>query len=233
MIFIGPGDFEVIGQKLVKQFAEYGGLRPEHRVLDIGSGIGRIAIPMTAYLNEKGSYEGFDIVKKGVDYCNKNISSRYPNFKFQHIDLRNDLYNLSTDQEASNFVFPYKDNDFDISVLTSVFTHMQEDDVVNYLEQIHRVLKPGGKCFATFFIINKEADDHLSTTDDPFFTYKYENFYLHDKNVKDANIAYKIDFLEKHIQRIGLKLANFHPGYWAGREKGKCLDFQDVLILEK
>ena len=55
---------------MLKQFIDLGGLKPEHRVLDIGSGIGRVAIPLTEYLNEKGSYEGFDVVELGVNWCN-------------------------------------------------------------------------------------------------------------------------------------------------------------------
>ncbi len=233
MIFIGPGDFEMIGKKIVGQLEKYADLKAYHRVLDVGSGIGRIAIPLTSVLDDRGSYEGFDIVKTGVDYCNKHINSRFPNFKFQHIDLKNDLYNLSTDTEASQFVFPYDDNTFDLVVLTSVFTHMQENDVINYLNQINRVLKPGGRCFVTFFVINEEAEDFLNKDSDPFFPHNYGHYFLHDQNVKDANIAYRYEFLEEIISDNNLKVHQFYPGYWAGRDAKSCLDFQDVLILEK
>jgi methylase of polypeptide subunit release factors len=35
------------------------GLRPEHRVLDIGSGIGNVALGLADYL--RGSYDGLEI----------------------------------------------------------------------------------------------------------------------------------------------------------------------------
>ena len=53
-------------------------LMPDDSVLDIGSGIGRTAISLTGYLNSNSKYEGFDVVKKGVDWCNSKISKDFP-----------------------------------------------------------------------------------------------------------------------------------------------------------
>ena len=47
--------------------------------------------------------------------------------------------------KASEYTFPYEDGEFDVVVLTSVFTHMLPDDVAHYLDEIARVLKPGGR----------------------------------------------------------------------------------------
>lgn len=233
MIFIGPGNFKQLGEKLRSDFIRYGGLKPEHRVLDIGSGIGRIAIPLTAYISKDGSYDGFDIVKTGIDWCNKKINSRFPNFRFKHIDLRNDLYNLGSKAKAEDFVFPYADNSFDFVILTSVFTHMQPNEVSNYLKEIARVMRQGGRCFATFFIIDENSEAFLKQSKTPFFAYEYEEYYLHDQQVKDANIAYKTSFIDQHLKAAGLKIEAQHPGWWAGRDRAASVDFQDVLILKK
>ncbi|HMP28636.1 MAG TPA: class I SAM-dependent methyltransferase, partial [Saprospiraceae bacterium] len=101
-------------------------------ILDIGCGIGRIAIPLTSYLNEEGSYNGFDIVKEGIDWCTKNINHRFSNFTFLHIPLQNELYNLSTKVKSSLLTFPYISDHFDLVIATSVFTHMMPEDVENY-----------------------------------------------------------------------------------------------------
>lgn len=51
-IFVGSGDYKSQGERITDQLVRYGGLKPDHKVLDIGCGIGRIAVPLTKYLNE-------------------------------------------------------------------------------------------------------------------------------------------------------------------------------------
>ena len=70
-IFVGSGDFISQEKNTLELFKEYGNLLPEHTVLDIGSGIGRMAVPLTSYLNNTSQYEGFDIVAEGVNWCKK------------------------------------------------------------------------------------------------------------------------------------------------------------------
>ena len=232
MIFTGSGDFKAQGEKMLEYFRTLAGLKPEHSVLDIGSGIGRIAIPLTSYLDEKGRYEGFDVVKRGVDWCRKQVSSRYPNFNFQHIDLDNDLYK-SGGASAANFKFPYEDNSFDFVVLTSVFTHMLPAEVANYLKEIQRVLQPGGRCFATFFIWNDESAKGVKKN--PAFTFPYDkgHYRLMDEQVQAANVAFDETYLDQLIQEAGLKKEATYYGFWPGRKKEECKDFQDIVILEK
>ena len=96
MIFTGSGSYLIVGKQFFSYFKKYGELTPNDKILDIGSGIGRMAVPFTEFLSDKGKFEGFDIVKSGVDWCNNNIATKFPNFNFKLIPLKNDLYNLST-----------------------------------------------------------------------------------------------------------------------------------------
>ncbi len=231
-IFVGQGNFVEIGDTLLGQFQTLCQLQPNHRVLDVGCGIGRIARPLAGFLNEKGSYEGFDIVKEGIDWCQKHYAA-YPNFRFLYTPLQNDLYNLSTDLKASEFKFPYGENEFDLVILTSVFTHMQPADVAHYLKEIGRVMKPGGRCFATFFIITPATEKHLDEAENPFFPHRYGHYFLHNPKVKDANIAYRHEYLAGLFSDAGLEQLQYHPGWWAGLPKEQCINFQDVVILGK
>ena len=55
-VFIGSGDFVKHGNRILSQFVEFGGLKPTHRVLDMGCGIGRLSVPLTNYIDrEKGA----------------------------------------------------------------------------------------------------------------------------------------------------------------------------------
>jgi ubiquinone/menaquinone biosynthesis C-methylase UbiE len=136
-------DYLEQGLHQLKMLKELAGLQPSHNVLDIGSGIGRTAIALTDYLNENGSYEGFDVVESGVFWCNSRIHKENPNFNFKYVPLFNDLYNTAT-LKATDFIFPYVDNSIDVAFSFSVFTHMQIEEIQHYFNQVYRVLKPGG-----------------------------------------------------------------------------------------
>jgi len=234
LIFTGPGDFKKIGEHYLTIFIEHCNLKPEHRVLDVGSGIGRIAVPLTKYLDSRGSYEGFDIVKKGIDWCNKHIKKEFPNFKFMHVDLKNDLYNLKTIQAAKNFVFPYKDNDFDLVVLTSVFTHMMPEDVENYTKEIYRVLKIGGKCLVTFFILNSKSKKYMGSNSGLNFKNNFGHYSLLDNKVKEANVAYREEYLFNMINQFKFTIDKVLYGFWStGSPSKESFEFQDTLILTK
>ena len=55
-----------------------------------------------------------------------------------------------------------------------------------------------------------------------------------DEQVQSANVAYdELYLLQKMIGPAGLKAEQVHYGYWPGREKQACKDFQDILVLKK
>jgi SAM-dependent methyltransferase len=233
MIFIGAGDYLKIGNHFFSHFKKYCNFTEDSAVLDVGCGIGRMAIPFTKYLSSKGSYEGFDIVKVGIDWCTKNISSKFPNFNFKLIALKNDLYRLDTEQLASNLKFPYNDNSFDLVFLTSVFTHMLPQDVENYISEIQRVLINDKKCFATFFIIEEEKETTQNTIGSKSFPHDYGNYSLMDKNVKEANVAYKKSYIEMLLKKNNLEITHFIKGNWSGIQNSELDEHQDIIIFRK
>ena len=127
-------------------------LLPTDHVLDIGCGVGRTAIALSSYLNKNARYEGFDVVKKGIDWCDSRLGKDFPNFNFKYVPLFNDLYNTSQNS-ALDFIFPYKDNTFDKVFTFSVFTHMMLDEIQHYFSEIRRVIKDDALCFSTFFLL--------------------------------------------------------------------------------
>jgi SAM-dependent methyltransferase len=139
-IFIGEGDFRATGHEFRELFIDLGGLTAEDDVLDVGSGIGRIAVGLTGFLD--GRYEGFDVVRKGVTWSQQEITPRYPNFHFQRADIFNKRYNRGGHELARDYRFPYEDGSFDFIFLASVFTHLLPDDAEHYVEEIGRVMRP-------------------------------------------------------------------------------------------
>ena len=230
-IYVGSGDFVAQGKSQIQLLIRHAGLTPSSRVLDVGSGIGRTAVPLTTFLDGEGSYEGFDVVEKGVRWCIGNISRTHPNFSFRYVPLSNDLYNTSS-EKATDFTFPYGDAEFDVVFLFSVFSHMQVAEIERYLQQIARTLKPGGRCLATCFIYDDQNERSAGTQAGFNFPHKGQGYRLMDKKVTGANVAVNYRTILNLIEKSGLELVRFIPGSWLHeREKTPENSFQDILIL--
>jgi SAM-dependent methyltransferase len=154
----GARDFREFEQNGLDAFRRFQalGLKPTDRILDIGSGVGRKTLPLLGYVTT-GSYEGIDPIAKQVRWCTERISSRYPKFRFQRIDVWSKLYNPSGKIKPSEYKFPFADAEFDFVIMGSVFTHMFPRDVDHYISEISRLLKPGGRGWITFFLLNQES----------------------------------------------------------------------------
>lgn len=232
MVFVGYGDYVKLGERYLRHFQTMAGLKPDHKVLDVGCGIGRMAYPLTGFLSEYGSYDGFDIVKSGIDWCNRHISREYPNFRFLHTSLYNQLYNTSTRIDAASFVFPYPDQAFDFVFLTSVFTHMLPEEVENYIRQIARVMKPGAACFISFFLINEESEELMKNSPNHMNFPIDKGFYrLHSGKVDTANVAYRESWIREKLEANGITIENSYYGQWCGRPV--FTDYQDLVICRK
>jgi SAM-dependent methyltransferase len=233
MYFVGDGDYKTVGAEFRKFFTQYGGLKPEHRVLDVGCGIGRMAVPLTEYLAGPGEYRGFDIVKRGVEWCQRNVTPRYPNFQFLHSDVKNKFYNPGGVYEACSYKFPYENGSFDFIFLTSVFTHMFPADLENYAREIARVLKKGGRCFVTMFLLNQESERLIqkgSSTQN--FVYKLEGCVTADPENPEASLAFEEWYVRDLFAGLGLSIREpIHYGAWCGRKE--YLSYQDIVIATK
>jgi len=228
-IVFGGGDFAKIGQDYLRQFIEYAGLRPHERVLDVGCGAGRAAVPLTAYLDERGSYHGFDTFPFGIDWCREHITPRHPRFVFEHVGVFNTVYNPYGAIPASEFVFPYADSSFDFIVAASVFTHMLPADMTRYFSEMRRVLAPGGRAFITYFLLNGETKSLLAAGEPQLsFEHGYGSFYVQDPQSMEDAVGYEESFVRLMYAREDVAIRSHVPGNWCGRPGSR--NFQDIIV---
>lgn len=230
--FIGDGDFEKIGFAFMKSLVNGANLCPDSKVLDVGSGQGRVARPLTDYLSSDGSYYGIEIVESAVDWCNREYR-QYPNFEFLHADIYNTHYNKTGKLTANQYQFPFSDNSFDVIFFSSVFTHMRTSDVKHYLSETARCLKPKARCVITCFLLNKDSREAINQNNASLnFAYKVDEHCLTTTNT-DPEDAIALDerYLLAAYEDVGLHVLSIRYGNWIPRSTS--YGFQDMVIAEK
>jgi len=230
---VGGSDFEATGLEFVEHFKKLGRLKPHENILEIGCGSGRIAMPLARYMAGQGHYWGAEIIEKSVRWCQKNITRRYPNFEFLHAELYNKRYNPKARHLAKDYVFPFSDRYFDFIYLTSVFTHVLPEDLENYVREIARMLKPEGRVFSTFFLLN-QTQATLAKQGQNQINFQFERgiYSIRNEEIPESAVAYQEDYLLELWQGYGFVIQKpIIYGWWSGREDG--LSLQDFMIATK
>ena len=233
---VGAGDFRAVGDALVEQLVGAGGLRPEHRVIDIGCGSGRLALPLTGYLRG-GRYDGFDVDAEMIAWCRRTITPRHPNFAFTLLDIANTHYNPGGAVGADEAAFPFAAARFDFAVATSLFTHLLPTGFANYAAETARVLAPGGTLFATFCLVDDDVRARVArgaahvdlrhrVRDDAGV-----EFHTLDPGSPETAVGFSEAHVRATLARAGLRVDAVHPGTWSGAATG--LTFQDVVIARR
>ena len=124
------GSFEAFGV-LMRQVLLQAGLQPDHYVVDVGCGSGRLATALAAH--PRCRYLGTDIVPSLLEHA-RVLCDRW-DWRFELVD---------------DIVIPEIGSSADVVCFFSVFTHLLHEDSWRYLCEAHRVLKPGGIAVLSF-----------------------------------------------------------------------------------
>ncbi|MGB2606112.1 MAG: class I SAM-dependent methyltransferase [Candidatus Sulfotelmatobacter sp.] len=207
------------------------GLKPSDRILDIGSGVGRKTLPLFDYITI-GSYEGIDPIAKQVKWCTQRITSRYPNFRFQQIDVWSKHYNRAGKIKPSEYRFPFADAEFDFVVMGSVFTHMFPEDVDHYIGEISRVLKAGARGWITFFLLNDESLAAISAgrSTQRLIHQVEKDSRADNPNRLETAIGHSEQVVFRMFAQHGIRAEVAEYGSWCDRESDY---YQDVIKITR
>jgi cyclopropane fatty-acyl-phospholipid synthase-like methyltransferase len=165
-------DFQATGKGAAEILKTETGMKPGSKVIDLGSGLGRLARPLVDYLKDGGSYAGYDIVIPAVQWCRKSYAA-HSNFAFHVIPTQDTTNhyaamdprfqkilggeNIHNGPVNPDHIFHEADASVDQVFSFSVFTHLFEQQVVEYLKETYRVLKPGACSYHTTFLVDARS----------------------------------------------------------------------------
>jgi len=223
---IGGGDYVEIGDQFLDCFKTLASLAPHDAVLEIGCGIGRMARPLTAWLQPPGRYEGFDVVPASVEWCRTHITPAHPHFRFQLVDVANSFYNPRGRLRGKDVRFPFDAATFDVAIAVSLFTHVLPDTARTYLREAARVLKPGGRLFATWFLWPSPGSSTAVAEHE--FPHERDGCRVASRRQPEAVVSFTDAAVTDLYDAASLRITATVAGTWASGVH--ALPYQDIIV---
>jgi len=206
------------------------GLDGTHRVLDLGCGCGRLAIPMTTFLST-GRYAGLDIDAACIHWCVENIQAGDPRFSFVTLDVHSSAYNPGGRSSAETVTLPYEAQAFDRVIVSSVFTHMTERGIARYLSELQRVIGEHGLVLASLFLMDDAAQLAIRrrTTSLNFHARLGDNSWTLRRTAPLEGVALGPRWFHETAQDRGLVVKEVEYGSWRAR-RGSDIQHDWVVL---
>jgi SAM-dependent methyltransferase len=225
-------DFLQTGLLLRAALEDSAGIAPDHSILDVGCGWGRLALPLAGRLGPRGRYLGMDAAAEAVAWCRRNIGEADPRFRFHHADIRNSYANPRGRIPAARAVLLPWEERFDRVVAFSLFTHLLPDATARYLAEAARLCRPGGQLVATFFLLDTQARVAMQEErSDRTFPAAHGIARIADPAVPEDAVAYDAAEILALFDAAGFD-AEWRPGAWCPRGEPP-FEYQDLVVARR
>jgi len=151
------GRWEELGS-LQLDFLVKNGLRPHHRMLDIGCGTLRGGRRFIRYL-DAGGYTGTDISAKAIEAARRLVED-------EGLETRRPRLLLSSHKDLKFEEFAPET--FDYLLAQSVFTHLKTEHIEECFRNVGRIMRPDALFFFTYYEGSSSGSRGRKTFEYPF-----------------------------------------------------------------
>lgn len=188
-----------------------GHVRLDSRIVDLGSGCGRFAMPLRD-LNLwgrgfRGSYLGVDIDAEMLAWCRRRFDGR---FEWHDAGKASATYRPDSesgpDAGAKSLAIPTPDASRDLVFANSLFSHLLRADFVEYAREAARVLRPGGWLYLTMFV-----REHVERGGRWTFAHQRGAAWIENQRYPEAAVAYERAWVRRTLRAAGFRRIRFAP----------------------
>ena len=203
----------VVANRFWMHYIANGTVRLNSNLVDIGCGWGRIGWPLASYAfgpeRFSGTYVGIDIDPELIAWA----TAHFPQdgrFSFHIADSYSSVYNPDVPKDSRNYTLPLADETQDFVFSNSLFTHLLEAELLNYVTESARVLRCGGTMAMTVFCM-----DHLHAGNVLggrwTFQHSIGSAKVESLEKPEAAVAYTEEFLRSACIAAGFSSATVQP----------------------
>jgi SAM-dependent methyltransferase len=225
-------EYHAAGDAIVEDLMELCRLRADSAVLDVASADARLATGLWRN-GHSGAYLGLEIARPYIHWSSTHITpATEGRMEFFHLDLRSP-FNPDGKIDVEEMELPVADSMVDVGVALSAFTHMLPAEVMRYLGELARVVKPGGRILTNFFVADETWEAGVLTGRGTALPYELApGVHAQQPGGSSGPVAYSPAWLHAVAAVAGLRVHAVRLGRWAGRD-GVGEDFQDVVVFAR
>lgn len=177
-------------------------------IVEIGSGCGRRTHLMRDFrfhrVRYTGSYVGVDVDPEMLSWCRTHFDAE--RFRFVESSHASSAYGTSPEREGPAYYrLPLDEESVDLVFGTSVFTHLLEEQVVNYLREAFRVLRTGGHIMMSCKLL-----DLAPETSAERYPHRIGHARVSARDRPEIAVAYESGYMVEQVEEAGFTDVELH-----------------------
>ncbi len=182
-------------------------------VVELGCGCGRIARALKEPWFE-GTYVGVDIDDEMLEYCWNNFPPE--RFKFVRSPHKSATYSATNPHDGrltiGHDLLISEPNSKDFVYAFTLYTHLLEKEVTDYLQETYRILRPQGIMYLNFLCI-----EHVELGGRYTFQHRRGNAYVESVRYPEAAVAYHEALMTGLATNCGFRNVTVTPPLGGGQ----------------